>query len=120
MNDEYLAIAKTAMKEIVRQKIPWVKRWSVCKEFNSWIDSLSKEQFQVYLDRFRSLARTLSDEGPADQEEPKETGTIICFGSYLPAETEKIEQRFRIGGEASAYYALAVWRTLQLEGLRKD
>src|ERR1700730_18376346 len=29
------------------------------QEFKSWIDALSKEQFQVYLDRLRLLTRTL-------------------------------------------------------------
>jgi hypothetical protein len=119
MNDEQFAIAKTIMKRIVMEKIPKAKRWSVSKEFRSWIDSLSKEQFQVYLDRLRSMTRTLSDEGLAGQEASKEIGTFIFFGSYLPAEIEKREQLARIGGEATAYYALALWRSLQVEELQE-
>jgi len=79
MNEEQFVIAKTIMTRIVMEKIPKAKRWSVSKEFKSWIDSLSKEHFQVYLDRLRLLTRTLSDEGNADQEASKETGTFILF-----------------------------------------
>lgn len=120
MNNEQFAFAKTIMTRVVMEKIPKAKRWSVSKEFKSWIDSLSQEQFQAYLDRLRLLTRTLSDEGPADQEASNETGTSIFFGSYLPAEIPKKEELARIGGEAAAYYALALWRSLQLEELRKD
>lgn len=120
MNDEQFAIAKTTMTRIVMEKIPKAKRWSVSKEFKSWIDSLSKEQFEVYLDRLRLLTRTLSDEGPADQGASKETGTFIFFGSYLPAEAQKRGQLTQIGGEAAAYYALALWRSLQVEDLQKE
>lgn len=65
MNDEQFVFAKTIMTRIVMEKIPEAKRWSVSKEFKSWIDSLSKEQFQVYLDRLRLLTRTLSDQESA-------------------------------------------------------
>ena len=118
MNDEQFVFAKTIMTRIVMEKIPEAKRWSVSKEFKSWIDSLSKEQFQVYLDRLRLLTRTLSDQESADQGASKETGTFIFFGSYLPAESQKMEQLARIGGEATAYFALALWRSLQLEELQ--
>ena len=64
--------------------------------------------------------RTLSDEGLADQQTPKETGTFIFFGAYPPAEIQKREQLARIGGEATAYYALALWRSLQVEELKKE
>jgi hypothetical protein len=119
MNDEQFSIAKTFMTRIVMEKIPKGKRWSVSKEFNSWIDGVAKEQFQVYLDRLRLLTRTLSDEGPADQKASSETGAFIFFGSYPPAEIQKREQLARIGGEATAYYALALWRSLQVEELQK-
>jgi len=120
VNDEHVEIAKTAMIRIVMEKIPQAKRWSVSKEFKSWIDDLSKEQFQAYLDRLRLLTRTLSVEGNPDQNPAKETGTFMLFGSYSPAESHKIEQLARIGGEASAYYALALWRSLQVEELQKE
>ena len=119
MNDEEFAISKTIITRIVMEKIPRAKRWSVSKEFKSWIDSLSKEQFQVYLDRLRLLTRTLSDESSADQEASKETGTSILFGSYELAEAQKMEQLARIGGEATAYYALALWRSIQTQELQK-
>jgi hypothetical protein len=32
----------------------------------------------------------------------------------------KKEELARIGGEAAAYYALALWRSVQLEELRKN
>lgn len=120
MNDEQFAISKTSITRIVMEKIPRGKRWSVSKEFKSWIDGLSKEQFQVYLDRLRLLTRTLSDESSADQESSKETATTsIFFGSYAPAEAQKIEQLARIGGEATAYYALALWRSIQTQELQE-
>jgi len=118
MNSEQIPFAKTAITRIVTEKIPRAKRWSVSKEFKSWIDSLSKEQFEAYLDRLRSLNRTLSDQEPEGAS--YETGTFILFGSYPPAEIKKKEDLARIGGEAAAYYALALWRSVQLEELRKN
>ena len=120
MKDEQFAIAKTIMTRVVMEKIPRAKRWSVSKEFKSWIDSLSKEQFQAYLDRLRLLTRTLSDEALSDHDRPGETGTFIFFGSYLPSEIKKRGQLARISGEATAYYALALWRSLQVEELLKE
>jgi len=120
VNDEYFEIAKTFMIRIVMEKIPRAKRWSVSKEFKSWIDGLSKEQFQIYLDRLRWLTRSLSVEGTPYQNSTRETGTFILFGSYSPAESDTMEQLARAGGEATAYYALALWRSLQVEELQKQ
>lgn len=120
MNDEQFAFVKTIMTRSVTEKIPRAKRWSVSREYKSWIDSLSREQFQSYLKRLRLLTRTLSDEGPVDQEASNEIDTFIFFGSCAPAEIRKQEELARIGGEAAAYYALALWRSLQLEELQKD
>jgi hypothetical protein len=119
VNDEHVELIKTYMIRIVMEKIPKAKRWSVSKEFKSWIEGLPKEQLQIYLDRLRLLTRTLSDEAHPDQNPPKETGTFILFGSYSPTDGDKIEQLYRIGGEATAYYALALWRSLQAEELQK-
>ena len=118
MTSEQLPFAKTAMTRIVMEKIPKAKRWSVAKDFKSWIDSLSKEQFEAYLDRLRAIIPTPSDE--EHSERPKETGTFILFGSYPSTEIQKREQLARIGGEATAYYALALWRSLQVEELQKE
>ena len=46
--------------------------------------------------------------------------TFILFGSYLPAETKKKKELARIGGEAATYHPLALWRSVQLEELRKN
>ena len=119
MNDEHVELIKTYMIRIVMEKIPQAGRWSVAKEFKSWIDGLSKEQLQIYLDRLRLLTQTHSVEGNPDQNPAKETGTFILFGSYSPADSDKMEQLYRIGGEATAYYALALWRSLQVEELQK-
>lgn len=118
MNDEQLPYAKTAITRIVMEKIPKAKRWPVSKEFKSWIDGLTKEQFEVYLDRLRALNGTLSNEEPAGAS--TETGRFILFGSYPPSETQKREQLARMGGEAAAYYALALWRSMQVEELRSS
>jgi hypothetical protein len=118
MTNEQLPFAKTAMTRIVMEKIPKAKRWSVSKEFKSWIDNLSKEQFERYLNRLRRLIPTPSNEG---QGQPvQETGSFILFGTYPPTEIQKREQLTRIGGEATAYYALALWRSLQVEELQKE
>jgi hypothetical protein len=119
VNDEYFEIAKTFMIRIVMEKIPRAKRWSVAKEFKSWINGLSKEQLQIYLDRLRLLTQPLSADANPDQNPAKETGTFILFGTYSPADSERVEQLRRVGGEATAYYALALWRSLQAEELQK-
>jgi len=119
VNDEQVEIIKTYMIRIVMEKIPKAKRWSVAKEFKSWIDGLSKEQLQIYLDRLRLLTQSNSVEGNPDQNPARETGGFILFGSYSPADGDKIERLHRIGGEATAYYALALWRSLQAEELQK-
>ena len=118
MDDEQFAYAKNFMKRIVREKIPQAKRWSVPKEFESWIDNLSKDQFQSYLEGLRSLTQNPSDDEPANQAS-SETGGFILFGAYPLSEREKREELDRVGGEATAYYALALWRSLQAEELRQ-
>ena len=119
VHDEQVEIIKTYMIRIVMEKIPKAKRWSVAKEFKSWIAGLSKEQLQIYLDRLRLLRQSNSVEGNPDHNPAKETGTFILFATYSPADSDKVEQLYRIGGEATAYYALALWRSLQLEELQK-
>ena len=119
MDDQQFIIAKTFITRIVMEKIPEAKRWSVSKEFKSWIDSVSKEHFQMYMDRLKLLTRTFSPEGNADQEPSKKTGAFIFFGSYPPSEHQQREEIRRIGGEATAYYALALWRSLQAEELQE-
>jgi len=74
--------------------------------------------FETYLDRLRLLNRTLSDREPEGVSH--ETGTFILFGYYLPAEIKKKEELARIGGEATSYYALALWRSVQIEELGKN
>ena len=120
MDDQQFVIAKTFMTRIVMEKIPEAKRWCVSKEFKSWIDSVAKENFQMYMDRLKVLTQTDSGEGNADQEAPKKTGAFILFGSYSPSEHQQREEIRRIGGEATAYYALALWRSLQAEELREE
>lgn len=118
MNNEQFAYAKTFMTRIVMEKIPEAERWSVAKEFKAWLDTLPKEQFQSYLERLRLLTATLSDEAPTG-ETARETGRFILFETYPPGESEKRERIYLIGGEATAYYALALWRSLEVEELRQ-
>ena len=120
MNDEQFARAKTLMTRIVTEKIPEAKRWSVSKEFKSWIDSLSKEHFQAYMKRLRLLTQASSNDANADRVSSADTGGFILFESYPPAESQKREQLSRIGGEATAYYALALWRSIQAEELQRE
>jgi hypothetical protein len=87
MNDEQLPYAKTAITRIVMEKIPKAKRWPVSKEFKSWIDDLTKEQFEVYLDRLRALNRTLSNEEPAGAS--TETGRFILLDLTHPVKLRR-------------------------------
>jgi hypothetical protein len=113
--DELLASAKNLMIRLVREKLPMPKRWRVSKEFKSWIEGLPEDEFKIYLDRVRSLSRTSSDE-----EMPKEKGAFIMFGSY-PADQIKARRHLEaIEGESLAYSALALWRNIQAENLRRE
>ena len=110
-----LARARMIMARIVSEKIPQAERWSVPKEFKSWIDGLSNTEFKAYLERLSALTRNLSDE-----EYPRETGVFISGKSY-PVEQIETKQRLDlIGGEATAYYALALWRALEAEKLVRE
>jgi hypothetical protein len=100
------------MGRIVSEKIPQADQWSVPRDFRHWIDSLADDEFKAYLDRLSGLTRNLSDEEP-----PKQTGIFVSAKSY-PMEKIEAKQRLDlIGGEATAYYALALWRTLEAEKL---
>jgi hypothetical protein len=110
--NEQVSRAKLIMTRIVSEKIPQAERWSVPKEFKSWIDGLHDEEFKAYLERLSVLTKNLSDE-----ETPRETGVWIAGKSYT-VEKMEIKQRLDlIGGEATAYYALALWRALEAEKL---
>lgn len=110
-NDEY-ARARVIMGRLVSEKIPQAEHWSVPKEFKAWIDGLSGPDFKAYLERLSVLTRNLSDE-----QHPPQTGVFIAGKAY-PVEKMKTKERLElVGGEASAYYALALWRTLEAEEL---
>ena len=100
------------MVRVVSEKIPQADRWTVPTEFKSWIEGLSAEEFQTYLDRLSVLTRTVSDE-----ESPKQAGVFIAGRSYPVGKMEIKQQLEVIGGEATAYYALALWRNLEAETL---
>lgn len=100
------------MGRIVSEKIPQAERWSVPEEFKAWIDGLSGEDFKAYLERLSVLTRNLSDE-----QSPRQTGVFIAGKAY-PVDKMETKQRLDlVGGEATAYYALALWRTLEAEEL---
>ena len=100
---------------VVSEKIPQADRWSVPREFKSWIHSLPDEEFKIYLHRLSGLTKNLSDE-----ELPKVRGVFVAGKAY-PVSKMEIKQRLDlIGGEATAYYALAVWRTLEAEKLVRE
>lgn len=110
--DEQILRAKTIMVRVVTEKIPQATHWSVPREFESWIDGLNNQDFKVYLDRLRVLTRNLSDE-----ESPREAGVFIAGKAYSMEKMEIKRRLDLIGGEATAYYALAVWRALEAEKL---
>ena len=100
------------MARVVSEKIPQAKHWSVPKEFKAWIDALPGEEFKAYMDRLSVLTRNLSDE-----QYPRETGVFISAKSYTVEKMETKQRLDLIGGEATAYYALALWRALEAEEL---
>jgi hypothetical protein len=107
-----LARAKMIINRVVSEKIPQAERWSVPEEFKSWIDGLPEKEFKAYLHRLSGLTRHLSDE-----ESPQEVGVFVVGKAYP---VEKMELKLHldlVGGEATAYYALALWRTLEAEEL---
>lgn len=113
MNEnEQFARAKLLMTRIVTEKIPQAQRWTVPREFKTWIDDLPDTEFKAYLDRLSVMTRNLSDEEPS-----QEVGVFVAGKSY-PVQQMEIKRRLElIGGEATAYYALALWRTLEAEKL---
>jgi hypothetical protein len=109
-NDEY-ARARMIMGRLVSEKIPQAEDWSVPEEFKAWIDGLSGQEFKAYLERLSVLTKNLSD------EHYPQTGVFISGKAY-PADKIETKQRLElVGGEATAYYALALWRTLEAEEL---
>jgi hypothetical protein len=111
-DNERIARAKMIIARVVSEKIPQAKRWSVPKEFKSWVDGLSDADFKAYLDRLSVLTRSLSDEEP-----PRETGVFVSGKAYTPDKWETKQRLDVIGGEATAYFALALWRALEAEKL---
>ena len=59
---ELFARRKNLLIRIVSEKIPMGKRWRVSKEFKNWVDDLSEEEFNDFLDKLGPLTRALSTE----------------------------------------------------------
>jgi hypothetical protein len=97
---------------VVSEKIPQAERWTVPREFKSWVEGLSDEDFKIYMDRLSALTRHLSDEDYSQQ-----TGVFISGKAYTADRIEIKERLELIGGEATAYFALALWRALEAEEL---
>jgi hypothetical protein len=106
------ARARMLIARVVSEKIPQAERWSVPNEFKSWIDGLSDDDFKVYMDRLSALTRHLSDE-----EYPRQTGVFISGKAYTADKIQTKQRLELIGGEATAYFALALWRALEAENL---
>jgi hypothetical protein len=53
-------------------------------------------------------------------EAPQEEGAFSSIKSYPVDQIEVRERLGLVGGEATAYYALAVWRSIEAEGLLKE
>jgi hypothetical protein len=109
---QQFARARMIMARVVSEKIPQAEQWSVPGKFKTWIDGLPDKEFKEYLDRLSVLTRNLSDE-----ETPQEVGVFVA-GKRYPVEKMEIKARLDlVGGEATAYYALALWRALEAEKL---
>lgn len=103
------------MGRIVTEKIPQAEHWSVPKEFKSWIEALPDEEFKAYLDRLSVLTRHLSDE-----EYPQQRGVFISGKAYRVDQIETKERLDLVGGQATAFYALALWRAIEAEKLVRE
>ena len=103
------------MTRVVSEKIPMAQNWPVAEEYRRWIENLTDEQFKSYIERLSPLTQQLTI-----QELPQGTGAFIASEAYPPSEAPARERLSRIGGEATAYYALAVWRSIQYEEARES
>lgn len=103
------------MGRIVSEKIPQAEHWTVPNEFKSWIDALPDEEFKAYLDRLSLLTRHLSDEDYAQQR-----GVFIASKAYRVDQMETKQRLELVGGQATAFYALALWRAIEAEGLVRE
>jgi hypothetical protein len=112
---ELLARAKNIMIRMVSEKIPMARGWPVSKEFKVWIDSLSDDAFKDYLDRLGTLRPSSSSE-----KKPNEQGAVIRAESYPLDQIEVRDRLDKIGGEATAYFALGLWRSIQEENLVRE
>ena len=112
MSENRSARARILIARVVSEKIPQAERWSVPQEFKSWVDGVSDEGFKVYMDRLSALTRHLSD-----KDYSRETGVFISGKAYTADKIETKERLELIGGEATAYFALALWRALEAEEL---
>jgi hypothetical protein len=111
MSENRSARARILIARVVSEKIPQAERWSVPQEFKSWVDGVSDEDFKVYMDRLSALTRHLSDKDYSRKPESYQRQGVSA---------DKIETKERlelIGGEATAYFALALWRALEAEEL---
>jgi hypothetical protein len=113
--DQSVDRARFIMIRVVSEKIPMTQNWPVADEYREWVEKLSNEEFRTYLKRLSLLTQHL-----ADQEVPRETGVFMTAKSYPLREASAMEHLDRIGGEATAYYALALWRSLQVEEARNE
>ena len=104
--------ARMLIARVVSEKIPQAEQWTVPAEFKSWIDGLSDEDFRTYMDRLSALTRHLSDE-----DYSRQTGVFISGKAYTGDKIETKQRLDLIGGEATAYFALALWRALEAETL---
>jgi hypothetical protein len=106
--------ARYIMIRVVSEKIPMEQNWPVAEEYRRWIENLTDEQFKSYMERLSPLTQQQTT-----RELPQVTGAFIAAEAYPPSEAPARERLSRIGGEATAYYALAVWRSIQYEEARE-
>src|SRR5258705_4092289 len=100
--NEQFTRAKMIMTRVVSEKIPQAERWSVPREFKSWIDGLRDEEFKTYLDRLSELTRNLSDE-----VSPQEVGGFVAGKGYSGEKMEIKNRLDLIGGESPACFCCA-------------
>ncbi len=112
MSENRSARARMLIARVVSEKIPQADRWSVPEEFKSWIDGLSDEDFRTFMDRLSALTRDLSDE-----DYGRQAGVFISGKAYTGDKIQTKQRLELIGGEATAYFALALWRALEAEKL---
>jgi hypothetical protein len=90
---------------------------SVLKDYKAWVEGLSDDAFEDYLNKLNILNSVVPTRKPGV---PKEKGIFVCVESYPMSEApyrERLQARQRA---ASIYYALGLWKALEAKKIESE